>query len=252
MTTAVMSALRTKYAPPAYVMLEEVRNGTGYAKALRSADAVVMSVWPSRGIWTAGFEMKISRQDWQRELDNPAKAAAFYDYCDYWWLVAGDEKIVRPGELPKTWGLLVAKGGKLVMEVDAPLNEHVKPMDRLMLASMFRNFSEHYVPAVRVTDMAEELTKIRKAGEVKLLEQRLVEEKRRADTIDKSVEAFEEKSGIKITAYDGAHLGEGLRQYMGFGGMQGVTAQLERLKTTTEYILKQINDGLAAAEKAPR
>jgi len=243
-TYSTMQLLRQRYMMPAFVLLEEVRNGTGYAKALRSADAVVLSAWPSRGVWMAGFEVKSSRQDWQRELDDPAKAAAFFDYCDYWWLVAGDENIVRPGELPKTWGLLVVKGGKLVMVTDAPKNEHVKPIDRLMLASMFRNFAEHYVPAGRVSEMAEDIAKTKKDSVVKTLEYNVDHARKEVESLRKAITDFEQASGVSISQYNGTHVGEAFKKFTGFGGLEGIERQLDRVRRELQGIVKTIDDTL--------
>lgn len=61
-----IEALRGRYRAPAYALLEQVANGTGW-KADRFADAVVMSLWPSRGLTVTGFEVKVSRHDYQRD-----------------------------------------------------------------------------------------------------------------------------------------------------------------------------------------
>src|SRR3990167_2764101 len=108
MTTAeVMFALSKKYDHESYAFLPEVRNSTGFSGAVRTADAIVMGLWPSRGIELEGFEIKTSRQDWMNEIKQPDKSDAIAKYCDRWWLVIGDEKIVKDGELPATWGLMV-------------------------------------------------------------------------------------------------------------------------------------------------
>ena len=39
----------------------------GFAGGGRYADAIAMNLWPSRGLAVHGFEIKISRGDWQRE-----------------------------------------------------------------------------------------------------------------------------------------------------------------------------------------
>lgn len=45
-----------------YLVLGEVRWATGYGKqSERRADAIVMSLWPSRGLTVTGFEFKASR-----------------------------------------------------------------------------------------------------------------------------------------------------------------------------------------------
>ena len=47
-----------------------------------SGDAVIMSLWPSRGLELHGVEIKVSRADWKREAADPAKAEAIAAYCD--------------------------------------------------------------------------------------------------------------------------------------------------------------------------
>ena len=49
--------LRTRYQAPAYAYLPQVGDSTGYS-VHRHADAIVMSLWPSRGLHLMGFEIK--------------------------------------------------------------------------------------------------------------------------------------------------------------------------------------------------
>lgn len=138
---AVYEALRNTYEPPAYAVLPGVANGTGSHKS-RTIDAVIMSLWPSRGQHLHGIEIKVSRNDWVRELADPAKQESHFKHMDYFWLAVGDESIVRDGELPETWGLLVPARTKLKVIKPAPL---LKPevMTRAMLAAILRRANEH-------------------------------------------------------------------------------------------------------------
>lgn len=142
-THEVKHLLQVKYSAPAWALLFEVPDGTGGHKS-RSADALAMSLYPSRGLELNGFEIKVSRSDWQKELKDPTKAEAICRYCDRWWIVAGDASIVQDGELPPTWGLLVARGGKLVQKVKAPKLQS-QQVTRPFLAAMLRRTSEQGV-----------------------------------------------------------------------------------------------------------
>lgn len=104
---------------PAHVWLYNVRNGTGYRGRTRYADAVVMSVWPSRGIWRGGIEVKVDRGDWLKELDQPEKAGEVQKFCEYWW-VAAPEGVVKVQEVPKNWGFFEIKSGKVSTAKVAP------------------------------------------------------------------------------------------------------------------------------------
>ncbi len=101
-TQDLHSLLEQKFQRPEWAIVREVGNATGIT-CNRHADALALNLWPSRGMELHGFELKLSRGDWKRELDNPAKAESILRFCDRWWIVAGDAKIVLPGELPPTW-----------------------------------------------------------------------------------------------------------------------------------------------------
>jgi hypothetical protein len=116
----VVSVLENKhFTAPAHAILREVRNGTGYGRQDRSADALVISLWPSRGIWFGGVEVKVARSDWQRELKDPEKSAEIQKWCDYWW-VAAPEGVVLEGEVPETWGWIEVSKGKTTVRKSAP------------------------------------------------------------------------------------------------------------------------------------
>lgn len=119
---------------------EHVRNRAGF-DAGRIADYVAMDLWPGipHGSKLAlhGHEVKVSRSDWLAELKDPGKAEAFAPFMDYWWLVVSDPTIVRDGELPAGWGLMVKAGGRLRVKVSAPLIPAL-PMPKTLLASLLR------------------------------------------------------------------------------------------------------------------
>src|SRR5579872_7207544 len=135
----VIDLLRARYKGNAWAFLPKVRNGTGWKRSARTADAIAMSLWPSRGLHLYGFEVKVDRGDWLRELNDPAKAEDIFAFCDFWYVVA-PAGIVERAELPKTWGL---------MEIEKDLRETVtaphltaKPVDNLFLASLLRKVTE--------------------------------------------------------------------------------------------------------------
>jgi hypothetical protein len=110
---------------PRYVIAEHVRNQCGFGGywgtgPLRTADALVVDLWPSSGHLVHGFEVKVSRSDWLTELKDPEKAEAFKAYCDHWWLAVPDATIVRD-DLPDGWGLMaLGSDGALRVRKRAP------------------------------------------------------------------------------------------------------------------------------------
>lgn len=78
----------------------------------RRCDLLRIGLWKSRG---AGhitvYELKVSRADWRKELDSPAKAEAWWQYCHEFYIVA-PLGVVKPEELPPGWGLLAPPSPK--------------------------------------------------------------------------------------------------------------------------------------------
>lgn len=103
-TSAHMRAALLKAHPTAeYVTLFEVQEGTGGSMG-RRADAIIQSLWPSRGLELMGFEIKVTRSDWLNELKHPEKADRIAKFCDRWTIVT-PPGIVKVGEMPEAWGL---------------------------------------------------------------------------------------------------------------------------------------------------
>jgi hypothetical protein len=110
-----------------WVCAEHVRSDSGFW-ASRTADFMAVDMWPSTGNAVHGHEIKISRSDWLRELRKPEKSLPFIELVDYWWLAVPDASMVRPGELPNDWGLLVLSGLGLRAKVAAPRLQHALPV----------------------------------------------------------------------------------------------------------------------------
>lgn len=121
-----------------YAYADHVGDKPGYPQ--RICDFIAIDCYQNLGAERNpihGHEIKASRGDWLTELRNPDKAEAFKRYCDRWWLVVSDRRIVRDGELPEDWGLLVIAGDKLRTVKRAP-KLTPEPMPRPLLASLMR------------------------------------------------------------------------------------------------------------------
>lgn len=211
---SVLDALKAgPFREPAHVWLYEVRNATGYARAVtRYADALVVSVWPSRGIWIAGIEVKTDRGDWLAELKNPEKSAEIQRFCDYWWLAA-DPGVVRREEVPKQWGFYECAGNKAKRIVDAPKLEP-EPLRKDFVASVLRSsaqkqdnlrgkirdelFKEHAekLATDNLDSLQEKINNLE--HEKRCLTAELVQEKRRYSQFEASVRTFESETGVDL------------------------------------------------------
>ena len=118
----IRKALRERYVEPDWLLGFEVGNGTG-SNVSRHADAIAICQYPSRGYEVRGFEIKVSRQDLQRELDTPAKADAFAPYCNYWFLVA-PKGLTEGMQIPEPWGIIEYADGKLRQKKQAAFSKN--------------------------------------------------------------------------------------------------------------------------------
>jgi len=203
MTESVLvAALQTRYPKAEYAFLEQVRNSTGLSRHVRTADALALSLWPSRGLHLHGFEIKQYGGDWKREKVNPAKAEEIARFCDYWWLVITHSSVITDrSEIPEPWGLLQPddEGKKLVIVKPAVKNESPEPWTRGFMAAILRNASDASEPARAV---AAKLEAARQAGitvgQGKSPENEAERELKRLRELETRVEQFEKASGLSI------------------------------------------------------
>jgi hypothetical protein len=126
--TRILDGIRKFYQAP-WILVTEVSSFLGEdmtgEEDKRRAD--VLAIRPGRPIRIVGFEVKASRNDWQRERRDPQKARAWLPYCEAWYLVVESAKEVIPdlGELVVgsgrdrcRWGLLEVGGGRRVRETE--------------------------------------------------------------------------------------------------------------------------------------
>jgi hypothetical protein len=192
--TDPLSVVEHKFRPPHWIFMREFRNDTGF-NANRSADALAVGLYHSRGQLVMGFEQKLSRADWLRELRDAEKAEDIGQYCDHWNVVVGDVGIVEPDELPPSWGLMLASGKKLRSLRPAP-RLRPKAMTRAFMAAIIKRAVDDAVRPHLATDHVKhreaeqegfERGKLAAAREYENLAQ-----------LQQRVEAFEAASGIRI------------------------------------------------------
>lgn len=151
MTEAEMlSLLRNKYTKPRagfqvdrYVRAAHVRYPVmpvGYGLACAIADYLVVDTYGSGEL--LGFEVKVSRSDYLRELAQPEKAEHWRQHCHRWFLVASDKTIVRD-DLPEGWGLIVpSKSGTLRVSKSSAFNPAPEPLPMLVMAQLSRSIAQ--------------------------------------------------------------------------------------------------------------
>lgn len=225
-TDAVRARLRRKFCAPEYGLLEEVRNGTGFTAFVRSADCLVMSLWPSRGLTLSGVEIKISRNDWLRELKKPEKADLIASYCDYWYVAVGDKDIIKDGELPETWGLIIPRGDEMVIWKQ-PAKLTPVPVDRTFLAAMFRRASESSASAVQISAACDVAVADARKAFKKHAKWQIENAETNARELKAAVAEFQEKSGVDINRYNAGRIGDAVRFVLAGGAANAEQRLLE-------------------------
>ncbi len=245
---SLIRLLRERHAGNAWAFMQHVRNGTGWQRTTRTADAIAMGLWPSRGLHLHGFEVKVSRSDWLVELRNPAKADEIAGLCDFWWLVAADASIVQMGELPATWGLLVpTENGKALRVATAATQMEPKPIDRVFLAAVLRRAQveqgheaavKEAVEAARQQwqeELEEEVTKRlanRGSADAELAKLR------------KALAEFQEKSGIDISEWNAGEMGEAVYKVMRGSARREakwIVERTERMLADAREVLRELD-----------
>jgi hypothetical protein len=226
-----------------------VASGLGLGGS-RYADAIAMSLFPSRGLDVHGFEVKRSRGDWLRELKAPEKADVIAKYCDFWWLVTSDEKVADKNEVPRTWGLLVSNGTEL-RQVKRAERMKAKAIDRPFLGAILRRADEHLKAELKNDSR---VVAAREEGHKRGLEERDWKIKDSSEDLAKlqrQIKEFEEASGLTLTSWNAGNVGAGVKAFMQARQYDdSVIARMERTAGWIEDTAKGLREQVELIKKA--
>jgi hypothetical protein len=202
-----MDLIEKKYPLPYWSFIREFRNDTGF-NANRFADALAVGLYGSRGQHIVGFELKISRADWLRELKQPEKAEAIARFCDYWNVVITDEQIVDLAEFPPNWGLLLASGKRVKVLKPAPALT-AQPMPRDFMAAIVKQAIDRAIAPYLVSK--EEKNRQAENEGFERGRKLNAHELGRADELRKAVHEFENAAGIRIATWEAKNIGAAVK-----------------------------------------
>lgn len=248
----LVERLRQRHAGDEWAFFAELRGGTGWSRESR-ADALAFNLWPSRGLEVHGFEVKVSRQDWKRELANPAKAEVLQGFCDRWWVVTSTDALVFPGELPPTWGWMVPRGTGLAVKREAPKLE-AKPLDRPFIAALVRRIAKGDAAAERVRAAVSEAQRRWESDDRKRAKRAASDAVTELAVLQKQVRLFEEASGVTISRWmdHPKQIGEAVRVVLGAGGAgRRLVGQLERLASEARRVADDAEKAVAQWPQDP-
>ncbi len=228
----VFERLVRVFPQPAFILLPQVRNQTGFDRQVRTIDALAVSVFPSRGLYFVGIEIKITLADWRRELAHPEKADSIQKYCRHWYVAAPDG-VVPEAEVPETWGLIEVNGRSAKIARKAPALEHTVP-DARFVCAVLRAATSAMVPAAVVQDQI-------KMAVTSELNQRRGRERHELDSLRHLVEEFEKNSGVDIRdKWNIGEIGAAVRMLVESGAVR-CAKRIAELRATAEHILDAID-----------
>lgn len=156
-TRSILDALRRRHEEPrnglarAWIYVEEVRVSTGFSGSAQSIDAFALHTWPSKKYRRVAYEVKASRSDLRRELEQPWKCEAALGLSNQFYLVI-PTGLLEGIRIPDEWGIIEyvtteqmvladgssASKGRLYTERGAPWRDTETPPYSFML-SVARN-----------------------------------------------------------------------------------------------------------------
>lgn len=244
-STAVREAISKRWAAPEYAVMWEVGRATGAVSNQRYADAVIMSLWPSRGLELHGVEIKVSRSDWRREAADPAKAEAIAAYCDRWWVFTGPGVIQDTSELPPMWGAREFDGRAWRTIKEAEKTD-AKACDRAFLASLLRRADGE--SRWQIEHQARLLSEAAVKSAQSQIESEIARRSKDATVARQQIADFEEASGLSMRDYmlgDAKAVGAMVKAVNAvglgktYGGIAGI---LNTLRSTVGRIEKALED----------
>lgn len=251
-------ALRKRYPKESYALFPQLADKTG-ANANRYADAVIMGLWPSRGLSVEGFEVKVSKSDLRKELRTPEKAEAIAKYCDKWWLVLGSKDLLDGvGLIPENWGVLAPEEGTQKLKVvQKSVKQKAEDLSREFMASCFRRAQEDIVEG-RLEDnenvwdngydqgYSEGYDKAIKNG--KNMRERQIE---KIEELKDIIDTFKEETGIDLRGestfsqwnYEPEQVAKAVKVVLD-GGLNDHVDEIKKIRDRAESIFKTINSEL--------
>jgi hypothetical protein len=200
----IRRAMLARWQSQEWAIMWEVTPATGAVARQRYADAVMMSLWPSRGLELHGVEIKVSRSDWKREAADPTKAERVGAYCDRWWVHVAPKVIHDLSEVPPAWGVreFDGKAWRTLREAE---KTDAKALDRGFLASLLRRADGDRRSEIQAA--ADAIIRDQREAINKRIEQevqhRLGHVERVRDTLQRRMDEFEAATGLTLDAYRG-------------------------------------------------
>jgi len=152
MRVPLESLIEQRHSDPSqWVVIRELRAGVGFSHrgVDRAIDVAAFNCWPSKGLHRIAYEVKRSRGDFVREIENPKKRE-WVEKNFHQTYFAASHGVCKPEEVPESWGLFVAtKAGDKLRRAKIATHREIEALPELIALSAIRSLSEEYVKRTR-------------------------------------------------------------------------------------------------------
>ncbi len=252
----LVTRLRVRYEYPEWLVADEV--SLDYQGKSFRADAMAVNLWVSRGLHLHGFEVKVSRSDWLKELQQVGKCEAARRFCDRWWLLSPPD-IARKEELPEGWGWLQTSGTGLRIAKQAAQNESPDKMTTELVVRLLRAACEKspaaLVAIARAQESADNAYKRARADVEREMGWQRNRDNDDAELV-KRVDEFERAAGLSPGSIAYGHvlperLGRAVNALARHQGPTQVLDQIERAIEGAKRFQIRLEELAAEVSKAP-
>jgi len=169
----------------------------------RRADVIHAALWGSRGNGIDVVEIKVSLSDFKAEIKQPAKAEAWWPYCNRFWIAAPSIDVAPPELLPEGWGLMVPTSKRRFKVVVKPAERDNPIVDFDLMARLITRVRETSMGSWRElkADIARQVAAGVDEGRRQITEQQPVltmEQRHRLSALDR----FEDMAGVRLSVFD--------------------------------------------------
>lgn len=243
-------AIRARYEPPEWHIEGEVTlNG-------RRLDLVALNLFSTHRFRIVGFELKVDRGDWLRELSNFQKSEEWVAVVDAFYLVT-PPKLVKTDELPEGWGHLELCGSRMMTRRHAaekpPRVEMPREIACRFLGRLASKLTQRDIDERRALEREIE-TKVHKAN-VEQLARSQETERQYIEAMRKDYHALLDALGVRPAAWNShqqAMRAAGILATL--GTTEGLSSRLELGARALEGHLARVREAVAAIkaiEEAP-
>lgn len=134
----VIELLRKRHPQPEWVFFDELRCGSGYAKASQKRiDAWALNCYPSKNHIKIAYEVKVYRSDFLNEMKTPKKRKSAMNLANQFYYIA-PVGVIKLEEIPNDCGYIeIDDKQKLKVIKEAPIKE-VKDPGWVFVSSLAR------------------------------------------------------------------------------------------------------------------